>query len=73
MFTALITRSLQDWVKGTNSTIKTQLADFPGSLVVKNLPANAGDISLIPCLGRSHMLQGQLSMCAAATEAHSRA
>ena len=27
--------------------------DFPGGLVVKNLPANAGDLSLIPGLGRS--------------------
>ena len=30
---------------------------FPGGLVVKNLPANAGDVGLIPGLGRSHMLQ----------------
>ena len=26
---------------------------FPGGLVVKNLPANAGDVGLIPGLGRS--------------------
>ena len=26
---------------------------FPGGSVVKNLPANAGDVSLIPGLGRS--------------------
>ena len=30
--------------------------DFPGGPVVKNLPANAGDVSLIPGLGRSHTL-----------------
>ena len=30
---------------------------FPGGLVVKNLPANAGDVGLIPGLGRSHMPQ----------------
>ena len=30
---------------------------FPGGLVVKNLPANAGDMGLIPGLGRSHMPQ----------------
>ena len=30
---------------------------FPGCLVVKNLPANAGDMGLIPGLGRSHMQQ----------------
>ena len=27
--------------------------DFPGGSVVKNPPANAGDASLIPVLGRS--------------------
>ena len=27
--------------------------DFPGGLVVKNLPANAGDASLVPQSGRS--------------------
>ena len=26
---------------------------FPGGLVVKNLPANAGDVCLVPGLGRS--------------------
>ena len=29
---------------------------FPGGLVLKNLPCNTGDTSLIPRLGRSHML-----------------
>ena len=29
---------------------------FPGGVVVKNPPANAGDTSLIPGPGRSHML-----------------
>ena len=28
--------------------------DFPGGTVVKNLPANAGDVGLSPGLGRSH-------------------
>ena len=27
---------------------------FPGGSVMKNLPANAGDVGLIPDLGRSH-------------------
>ena len=31
--------------------------DFPGSAVVKNPPANAGDTGLSPGLGRSHMPQ----------------
>ena len=29
--------------------------DFPGGAVVKNPPAIAGDMGLIPGLGRSHM------------------
>ena len=31
---------------------------FPGGLVVKDPPANAGVLGLIPGLGRSHMPQG---------------
>ena len=31
--------------------------DIPGGPVDKNPPANAGDMSLIPHLGRSHMPQ----------------
>ena len=34
------------------------LLDFPGGPVVKNVPANAGDMGVIPALGRSHMLWG---------------
>ena len=30
--------------------------DFPGGTVVKNPPANAGDMGSIPGPGRSHML-----------------
>ena len=30
--------------------------DFPGGTVVKNPPANAGDMGLIPGPGGSHML-----------------
>ena len=33
---------------------KTQLWDFPGGAVVKNLPVNAGDTGSSPGLGRSH-------------------
>ena len=36
---------------------KLYLWDFPGSAVVKNPPANAGDTDLIPGLGRSHVPQ----------------
>ena len=51
--------------------------ELPGGPVVKNTPANAGDLGLIPGLGRFHMLRDnnthgpQLpSLRAAATEAH---
>ena len=40
--------------------IKGCLLDFPGSSVVKNVPAKAGDTGSIPDLGRSHM---QLDLC----------
>ena len=49
--------------------------DFPGGLVVKNLPANAGDTRSIPDPGRSHMPQNNLarvpqllSLCSRARE-----
>ena len=32
--------------------------DYPGGLVVRNLPANAGDIGSIPVPGRFHMPWG---------------
>ena len=32
--------------------------DFPGSLVIKNMPANAGDMGSIPGPGRYHMQGG---------------
>ena len=34
--------------------LKSQLKDFAGGALGKILPANAGDTSLIPGLGRSH-------------------
>ena len=37
------------WVK------KLKTRDFPGGTVVKNPPANAGDMGSIPGPGRSHM------------------
>ena len=36
---------------------KMELGGFPGGSVVKNSPANAGDMCSIPDLGRSHMPQ----------------
>ena len=46
------------------SQFKNSTAGFAGGSVVKNLPANAGDTSLIPGPGRFHMQQSQLSPCA---------
>ena len=40
---------------------------FPGGSVLKNLPANAGDMGLISGLGRSHMPQSKLSPCITTT------
>ena len=39
-------------------TSKQRNWDFPGCLVVKNLPANAGDTGSIPGLGKSHVPWG---------------
>ena len=46
---------------------------FPGGAVVKNPPANAGDMGSSPGPGRSHMPQSNLSLCATTTELRSRA
>ena len=40
-----------------NENIKKKSAGFPGSSVVKNPSADAGDRGSIPGLGRSHKLQ----------------
>ena len=37
--------------------------DFPGGTVDKNLPANAGDMSSIPGLGRFHIPWGNYWAC----------
>ena len=39
------------WYRDKNDLLE----NFPGGLVVKNLPANAGDTDWIPGAGRSHM------------------
>ena len=53
--------------------LKEYILDFPGGPVVKNPPANAGDMNLIPGPGRSHMLRPHalqwLGPCATTTEA----
>ena len=39
------------------SRLVSSQRDFPGGPVVKNSPANAGDMCSIPGQGRSHMSQ----------------
>ena len=48
--------------------VKSQKSDFPGSAVVKNPPASAGDTGSSPGPGRSHMPREQLSPSATTTE-----
>ena len=39
-------------------SFKSYIRDLPAGPVVKNPPANAGDMGSIPGLGRSHMPRG---------------
>jgi len=41
--------------------------DFPGGVMDKNTPANAGDMGSIPGPGRSHIPRGNLACARAAT------
>ena len=50
-----------------NNALRTQ--DFPGGVVDKNPPANAGDMGSIPELRRFHMFARELSLFATTTEA----
>ena len=43
---------------GYSLQIEAKMEAFPGSPVVKNPPANAGDRGSLPGPGRFHMLQG---------------
>ena len=47
---------------------RNPVAGFPGGSVVKNPPADAGDMGLIPGLGGSHMLRRNESPRATTTE-----
>ena len=50
---------IDDMAYGKNIKKKVSFfREFPGGLVVKNLPASAGDMDSIPGLGRPHMPQG---------------
>ena len=43
-------------IKLSQEHFKNCYVDFPGGPMVKNSPANAGDMDLIPDRGRSHLL-----------------
>ena len=47
----------QEYWSGSVYSFKLCLQDFPGGPVVKNLPASAGDMDLIPGLKRCRMPQ----------------
>ena len=72
----LVCTGWKNYLKEIFSLKKSQ--DFPGSAVVKNLPANAGDTGLSPGPGRSHIPRSNYwahvpqlqSPCATTTEAH---
>ena len=51
---------IDDMAHGKNIKKKKRFIfrDLPGGLVVKNLPATAGDMDSIPGLGRPHVPQG---------------
>ena len=44
------------------------VVDFPGGLVVKNLPSSAEDVGSVPHPGRFLHATGQLSWCATSTK-----
>ena len=48
---------LQFTKKKTNNSVKEMDRGFPGGAVVKNPPANAGDVGSSPGPGRFHMPQ----------------
>ena len=47
-----------------DSFLRKNVKNFPGGPMVKDLPANAGDMSSIPGPGRSYMPGGYISPCA---------
>ena len=51
-----------------DGSLRSPKSDFPGDLVVKNLPANAGDHGFDPWSGKIPHGEEQLSLCAATAE-----
>ena len=53
---------------GEKEAERNRLGDFPGGAVVKNLPAHAGDMGLIPWSGKIPHTAEQLSPSATTTK-----
>ena len=64
-----LTKASKKSFKGKTKVYLKKTRDFPGGPVVKNLPSNTGDISLIPGFGTKipHAAK-QLSPCTTTTE-----
>ena len=58
----------KDKINGTQIYYLKYNLGLPGGTVVQNPPANAGDTSLIPAPGRSHMPQNNYHLCATTTK-----
>ena len=52
-----IDRSSKMKINKESQALNDTLRGFPGGAVVKNLPANAGNMGSSPGLGRPHMLR----------------
>ena len=55
----LIQHTNWDAMKNRKDATKNHMEDLTCGPAVKNPPANAGDVGLIPSPGRSHMPQGR--------------
>ena len=60
-------------IKDEERVLKATRGNFPGGAVVKNTPANAGDMGSSPVLGRSYMPQSNKARVPQLLRLHSRA
>ena len=61
-------KNVQSWEQQLDDAKIFTFMDFPGSPVVKNLPANAGGHGFDPWSGKTPPAVGQLSLCPTTTE-----
>ena len=61
------------WIPWPSFLLKPEVPDFPVDPVVRNPPANAGDMGSIPGQGRSHMPQSDYARVPQLLSPHSRA